>query len=282
MPARSTRATPRWRCATPGTSTPVVRRACPCGWSRPPRSPRAAPTSRTASSTRRPTRHTGTRRSTRCPMASTSEDVRTDLVAGYALALADDALIASHRLTEWVARAPQLEEDVALGNIALDLLGQARLLLQYAGSLADRPVTEDDLAYFRDERAFRNVSLVERPNGDFAVTMARLLVFAAYQLELYTRLAHSADATLAAVAAKAVKEVDYHCDHARQWVIRLGDGTSLSHERMQAALDAEWPWAAELFDNAWLPAHLLDGGVAVAPAVLEEPALARVRSVIDE
>jgi ring-1,2-phenylacetyl-CoA epoxidase subunit PaaC len=217
-------------------------------------------------------------------VTSTSEHrvVGAEAVAGYVLALADDALIASHRLSEWVARAPQLEEDVALGNIALDLLGQARLLLQYAGTLHDPPRTEDDLAYFRDERAFRNVSLVERANGDFAVTMARLLLLSAYQHELYTRLAGSTDATLAAVAAKAVKEVDYHRDHARHWVLRLGDGTPLSHDRMQAAVDAEWPWAAELFDATWLPAPLLDEGVAVDPSGLEEPALGWVRAVLAE
>ena len=220
-------------------------------------------------------------------MTSTSEPAlglsaeRTDL-ADYVLALADDALIASHWLTEWVARAPEIEEDVALANIALDLLGQARLLLQYAGSLADPSVTEDDLAYFRDERAFRNVSLVERPNGDFAVTMARLLVLATYQHELYARLVHSTDPTLAAVAAKAVKEVDYHRDHARTWVLRLGDGTPVSHERMQAALDAEWPWAAELFDGSWLPRDLVERGVAVDPATLEVPALQWVRAVVEE
>jgi ring-1,2-phenylacetyl-CoA epoxidase subunit PaaC len=201
-------------------------------------------------------------------------------VGEYALALADDALIASHRLTEWVARAPQLEEDVALANVALDLLGQARLLLQYAGSLADDPTTEDDLAYFRDERAFRNVSLVERVNGDFAVTMARLLLFSAYQHELYSRLARSTDATLAAIAAKAVKEVEYHRDHAEHWVLRLGDGTPESHGRMQSALGAEWPWAAELFDGAWLPDGLVGEGVAVDPATLEDSALHRVRAVI--
>jgi ring-1,2-phenylacetyl-CoA epoxidase subunit PaaC len=218
-------------------------------------------------------------------MPSTSETVSTSratAVQEYVLALADDALIASHRLTEWVARAPQLEEDVALGNIALDLLGQARLLLQYAGSLSDPPVTEDDLAYFRDERAFRNVSLVERANGDFAVTMARLLVLAAYQRELYARLAHSTDETLAAIAAKAVKEVDYHRDHARQWVLRLGDGTPESHARMQAALDAEWPWAAELFDASWLSPELVGDGVAVDAAALETPALDWVRAVVRE
>ncbi|MBW8752039.1 MAG: phenylacetate-CoA oxygenase subunit PaaC [Propionibacteriales bacterium] len=220
-------------------------------------------------------------------MVSTSEPVGiagaavTD-VAHYAIALGDDALIASQRLTEWITLAPQLEEDVALGNIALDLLGQARLLFQYAGSLLDPPVGEDDLAYFRDERAFRNVSLVERPNGDFAVTMARLLVFSAYQLELYSRLVQSTDSTLAAIAAKAVKEVAYHRDHARQWVLRLGDGTAESHARMQTALDAEWPWTAELFEAGWLAPELVAGGLAVDPAALAQPALAWVRAVVAE
>lgn len=223
-------------------------------------------------------------------MTSTSDTaaaVRTDDLADYVLALADDALIASHRLTEWVARAPEIEEDVALANIALDLLGQARLLLPYAGSLGAgapdaAPRTEDDLAYFRDERAFRNACLVERDNGDFAVTMARLLLLAAYQHALYSHLVSSADPTLAAIAAKAVKEVAYHRDHARQWVLRLGDGTAESHGRMQAALDADWPWAAELFDGDWVGPGLVETGVAVDPAALVEPALDWVRSVLAE
>jgi ring-1,2-phenylacetyl-CoA epoxidase subunit PaaC len=216
-------------------------------------------------------------------MTSTSDlaTARADLL-DYVLALADDALVASHRLSEWVARAPEIEEDVALANIALDLLGQARLLLQYAGTLPEPVRTEDDLAYFRDDREFRNVSLVERPNGDFAVTMARLLLFAAYQRELYERLAGSSDATLAAVAAKAVKEVDYHRDHARRWVVRLGDGTPLSRERMQAALEAEWPWAAELFDASWLADRLVANGVAVDPGALRDPVTSWVTSVLDE
>jgi ring-1,2-phenylacetyl-CoA epoxidase subunit PaaC len=216
-------------------------------------------------------------------MRSTCEAVST--AGGYALALADDALVASQRLTEWVARAPQIEEDVAIGNIALDLLGQARLLYQYAGSQPSDGGdlrTEDDLAYHRGEREFRNVCLVERPNGDFAVAMARLLVVAAYQHELYGRLVHSTDATVAAVAAKAVKEVAYHRDHARQWVLRLGDGTEESHARMQAAVDAEWAWVAELFEGAWLSPALVGAGVAVDPTTLREPVLDWVRDVLDE
>jgi ring-1,2-phenylacetyl-CoA epoxidase subunit PaaC len=164
-----------------------------------------------------------------------------------ALAVGDDCLIYSHRLAEWTTRAPQLEEDVALANIALDLLGQARMLLSYAGSFDGR--SEDDLAYLREEHEFRNCQLVELPNGDFAHTMARLLCFSAYQFELYSTLLDSPDETIAAVAGKGVKEVAYHRDHAAQWVLRLGDGTAESHARMQAGLNAVWPFTFELFSH---------------------------------
>jgi ring-1,2-phenylacetyl-CoA epoxidase subunit PaaC len=186
----------------------------------------------------------------------------------YVLSLADDALVAAQRMGEWVASAPEIEEDVALANIGLDLLGQARSLLTYAGQVEGEGRDEDALAYFRDEREFRNVALVERANGDFAVTMARLLIFSTYQHGLYSALSTSADATLAAVAAKAVKEVAYHRDHATMWVLRLGDGTAESHTRMQAALDAEWPYTAELFDGGHLDPALVGSGVAVDPATL--------------
>jgi ring-1,2-phenylacetyl-CoA epoxidase subunit PaaC len=162
-------------------------------------------------------------------------------LATYALRLGDDALVLSHRLGEWVTNAPQLEEDVALANIGLDLLGQARTLLSYAGEVEAAGRTEDDLAYLRDEREFLNVHLVERPNEDFAVSMARQLLFSTYQLALYERLQDSADPTLAGMAAKAVKEVDYHRDHATQWVLRLGDGTDDLEQTMVAdgiAVDA--------------------------------------------
>lgn len=188
--------------------------------------------------------------------------------AGYVLALGDDALISAQRMGWWISRAPELEEDVALANIGLDQLGQARMLLAHAGELEGRGRGEDDLAYWRDEREFRNVGLVEREQTDFGVTMARLLIFATWQRALWSALAGSSDPTLAAIAAKASKEVRYHVDHAGQWVIRLGDGTEHSHARMQAALDAEWPWAAELFDPAPIDATLIESGVAVDPAGL--------------
>jgi ring-1,2-phenylacetyl-CoA epoxidase subunit PaaC len=205
-------------------------------------------------------------------------DVRTlPPLAAYALALGDDALILAQRLGEWVARAPQIEEDVALANIALDLLGQARTLLGYAGAVEGTGRDEDDLAYLRDDRDFRNVQLVELPNGDFAVTMARLLAFSAYQYELYNALQISGDTTLAGLAGKAVKEVAYHRDHATQWVLRLGDGTELSRERMQAGLDQVWPYTEELFD----PASQLPG-VAVDPVTLRPAWDSYVASVLSQ
>jgi ring-1,2-phenylacetyl-CoA epoxidase subunit PaaC len=200
----------------------------------------------------------------------------------YVLALADDALVASQRLGEWVASAPELEEDVALANIGLDLLGQARALLTHAGELEGEGRDEDDLAYFRDERDFLNAQLVERDNGDFAVTMARLLLLSTYLHELWTALLASSDETLAAIAAKAVKEVDYHVDHARMWVLRLGDGTEESHDRMQAGLDAEWPYAEELFDDGHLDPALVQAGIAVDPKALRAAWSKRVEAVLDE
>jgi len=200
----------------------------------------------------------------------------------YVLSLADDALVSAQRLGWWISRAPQLEEDVALANIGLDQLGQARTLLAHAGVLEGDGRTEDDLAYLRDEREFRNVKLVERVQDDFGVAMARLLLFSAYQCELYAALSRSTDATLAGVAGKAVKEVAYHLDHAAHWVLRLGDGTEESHARMQAALDAEWPYLDELFDGAHVDPALVESGVAVDPASLRDRVLARVVPVVTE
>jgi ring-1,2-phenylacetyl-CoA epoxidase subunit PaaC len=165
----------------------------------------------------------------------------------YTVGLADDALVSAQRMGWRISRAPELEEDVALANIALDQLGQARTLLTYAGQVEGAGRTEDDLAYLRDDREFRNVKLVERPMSDFGVAMARLLVVATYQSHLYAGLQGCADETLAGIAGKAVKEVAYHVDHAAHWVLRLGDGTDESHLRMQGALDAEWPYVDELF-----------------------------------
>jgi ring-1,2-phenylacetyl-CoA epoxidase subunit PaaC len=210
----------------------------------------------------------------------------SSVLVDYVLGLGDDALVSAQRLGWWISRAPELEEDVALANIGLDQLGQARTLLSRAGELEGDGRSEDDLAYLRDEREFRNVKLVERPMTDFGVAMARLLVVATWQSHLYAGLCGSSDEILAGVAGKAVKEVAYHVDHASQWVLRLGDGTDESHLRMQAALDAEWPFVEELFE-ALPEGHEghegNDGllGVAVDPVALRGPVLADLRRVVE-
>ncbi|MPY78457.1 MAG: phenylacetate-CoA oxygenase subunit PaaC [Actinophytocola sp.] len=189
-------------------------------------------------------------------------------LAAYCLMLGDDALIASHRLQEWCTHAPELEDEVALANIGLDLLGQARLLLTRAGKAEGSERSEDALAFFRDEHEFRNVRLTEIPNGDFAFSIARLLVFATWRLALLQRLADSKDPVLAAIAAKGVKEVTYHRDYAAQWTVRLGDGTDYSRKRMQTGLDAVWPLVDELFAPHPIERQLADAGIAVDPAGL--------------
>ncbi|MEV1089239.1 1,2-phenylacetyl-CoA epoxidase subunit PaaC [Streptomyces microflavus] len=187
-----------------------------------------------------------------------------------ALALGDDALVLSHRLGEWAGHAPVLEEDVALANIALDLLGQARVLLSLVGD-------EDELAYLREERAFRNLQLVEQPNGDFAHTIARQLYFSVYQHLLYERLA-AGGGEFADLAAKAVKEVAYHRDHAEQWVLRLGDGTAESHQRMQAGLEALWRFTDEMFQPV---EGLDDTGSGLDRQELERTWLAAVTGTVE-
>ena len=201
-------------------------------------------------------------------------------VATYALYLGDDALMLAQRLGHWISRAPEMEEDVALANIAQDQLGHARFLLSYAGSAWDQ--TEDDLAYFRTEEQFRSCRLVEQENGDFGQTIARQLIFSLYQYELFTRLMDSADETLASVAAKAVKEVTYHVDHAAQWTLRLGDGTDESHRRMQEGLYYMWPYVDELFNDDDLLRDLADRGIAVLPSTLRESFDARIEPILEQ
>lgn len=199
-------------------------------------------------------------------------------VAEYALWLGDDALVLAQRLGGWITRAPELEEDVALANIALDLLGHARSLLRYAAAADGR--TEDDLAYWRDEGEFRSAHLFEQPNGDFAHTIVRQFAAAHYLHALYERLRASTDPVLAGVAAKAVKEVDYHRDHADQWMLRLALGTDESRRRTLRALEDVWPYVDELFADE----PLLDAldGVAVRPSALREPFDADVAPILAE
>ncbi|MBS2963875.1 phenylacetate-CoA oxygenase subunit PaaC [Actinocrinis puniceicyclus] len=199
-------------------------------------------------------------------------------VEEYALRLGDDALVLSHRLTEWLTRAPDLEEEVALANIALDLLGQARFLLGFAGQSTAQD--ENLLAFRRGERDYRNALITELPNGDFGHTVIRLLFFSVYQRALYRALAGSADTALAAFAGKALTEVEYHVEYAAGWAVRLGDGTEESHDRAAAAVAQLWPYTAELFSSDELVGALAAEGVAADPAVLHAEWSEQVESVL--
>jgi ring-1,2-phenylacetyl-CoA epoxidase subunit PaaC len=198
----------------------------------------------------------------------------------YCLMLGDDALVLAQRLTQWVTASPELEEEVAVANVALDLLGQARLLLARAGSVGvlgrsrERATPsipdEDALAYFRDPDEFRNTGLVEAPNGDFGQTMVRLLVAATVRLAVFARLRESRDPVLAAIAAKGVNELSYHRDHAARWILRLGDGTEESHRRAQAGAIEVWPLLADVFSPTDVELRLSAAGVAVDPSTVRD------------
>jgi ring-1,2-phenylacetyl-CoA epoxidase subunit PaaC len=182
----------------------------------------------------------------------------------YLLRIADTSLILGQRLSEWCGHGPVIEEDIALTNIALDLIGQARLLLTHAGAIEGRGRDEDQLAFLRREPEFRNLTIVELPNGDFGRTIVRNFLVAAWQRELWQALATSSDSELAAIAAKSLKETRYHLQHAADWVVRLGDGTSESHARTQSALDLLWPYTAEFFSPS--PTDDVAVAAAVGPA----------------
>ena len=208
------------------------------------------------------------------------EGVDHKALAAYCLMLGDDALVYSHRLSEWCSRAPDLEEDIALANVALDLLGQARLLLARAAAADTRVVPvlpegspvppEDALAFFRDERDFRNVRLVEPDNGDFAVTIVRLLLFSTWRLALLQRLVASRDQVLSAIAAKGVKEVTYHRDYAGRWFLTLAQGTEESRRRLETALTVVWPMHDELFRSHAVEQAVAAQRVGVDPATVAD------------
>ena len=168
----------------------------------------------------------------------------------YTLYLADSALILGQRNSAWCGHGPVLEQDIAITNITLDLIGQARSLYQYAAQVKGGEATEDTLAYLRNEREYKNCLLVEQPNGDWAQTILRQFFFSCFQRELYSQLAKGKDVTLAAIATKSLKEVSYHCRWSGEWVVRLGDGTAESHTRLVTALENLWPYTGELFKAA--------------------------------
>lgn len=208
-------------------------------------------------------------------------DVATPLHV-YTLRLADNALVLGHRLSEWCGRAPMLEEDLALANMALDLIGQARNLYTYAAEIEGKGRSEDDIAYFRDCPDWRNVLMVERPRGDFAFTILRQFFYAAYMHPYLEALCTSKDATLAAVAAKSVKEMAYHLRHSAEWVIRLGDGTDESAERLAEALADLWPFTGEMFEIDEIERALIEAGIAVDPAPLRATWVATIDRVFAE
>src|ERR1700739_2371727 len=215
-------------------------------------------------------------------MAVASIHVSETPLVLYTLRRADDALILGHRLSEWCVHAPMLEEDMSLANMGLDLLGQARELYSYAAKVEGRGNDEDKFAYLRDVRQYRNLLLVEQPNGDFARTTVRQFFHAAFA-DLYWRaMMQSGDATLAAIAAKSEKESAYHLRHSSEWIIRLGDGTEESHARAQAAIDHLWAFTGEMFTVDVAERGLIDDGVAVDTASLRPFWLKTVSSVIAE
>jgi len=202
--------------------------------------------------------------------AATLDDATREALFVYLLRLGDDRLVLGQRMAEWCGHAPILEEDIALANISLDLFGQASNLLKLAGEVEGAGRSEDDLAYFRDERAFRNVQLVELPRGDFALTIARMLLFAAHGTLVTDALSRSTFPALAGIAAKSAKEFRYHLRHAADWMMRLGDGTAESQARMQRALDELWRYTGELFAGDAVEMRLAEDGIGVHPEIVRE------------
>ena len=213
---------------------------------------------------------------------SASITVSSDPSVRYVLRLADTCLILSHRLSEWCGHAPALEEDIALANMALDLLGQARSLLAHAATLEGSGRDEDALAYLRDERDVLNPTIVELPRGDFAFTVLRNAMLSTWLGLLWQRLEASSDPQLAAIAAKAVKEARYHRRHAADWVVRLGDGSDESARRMRDALASLWPYAAELFENDAVDAHAAATGLGPRWSELHDAWLDAMRPLLAE
>jgi ring-1,2-phenylacetyl-CoA epoxidase subunit PaaC len=200
----------------------------------------------------------------------------------YVLRLGDLSLVLGQRLGEWVGHAPALEEDLGLANIALDLIGQARLLLTYAGEVEGRGRGEDEIAFLREHGEYLNAILVEQPNGDFGRTIVRQVLIDAFQLELYERMTASSDERLAAIAAKSVKEILYHVRYSSGWLVRLGDGTQESHARVQSALESLWPYTVELFAEDELDRTMADQGVAPRLAEVQAAWVQRIDRILAE
>jgi ring-1,2-phenylacetyl-CoA epoxidase subunit PaaC len=215
-------------------------------------------------------------------MATASIQVSETPLVLYTLRRADDALILGHRLSEWCGHAPMMEEDMALANMGLDLLGQARELYSYAADVEGNGNDEDKFAYLRDVRQYRNLLLLEQPNGDFARTMTRQFFYAVFA-DLYWRaMMNARDATLAAIAAKSEKESAYHVRHSSEWIIRLGDGTEESRRRVQSAIDDLWAYTGEMFEADDSERGLIDAGIAIDPVTLRPQWCETVSNVLHE
>jgi ring-1,2-phenylacetyl-CoA epoxidase subunit PaaC len=215
-------------------------------------------------------------------VGGTEKNAGAQALFSYALRLGDLSLVLGQRLGEWVGHAPALEEDLGLANVALDLIGQARLFLSYAGEVEGRGRDEDQIAYLRDQSSYLNPILVEQPNGDFGRTIVRQVLIDAFQLELFERLAASADERLAAIAAKSVKEVRYHLRYSSGWLVRLGDGTLESHARVQAALESLWPYTVELFAEGDLDRTMADAQIAPRLSDVQAAWSARIDAILTE
>ena len=209
-------------------------------------------------------------------------DSRQQALLNYCIALGDDSLTLGHRLSEWCRNGPFLEEDLALTNVSLDFIGRARMLYSYAAELEGQGRGEDDIAYLRDCREYRNFLINELPNGDFAFTMARQLMVDAFDVGFYEGLTQSTDEMLAAIAAKAIKESRYHLRRSEDWIKRLGDGTSESHERTQNAFNQLWGYAAEMFEMAIDEQQLVDAGIAVDRSALKVEWTSTMHSVLKQ
>jgi ring-1,2-phenylacetyl-CoA epoxidase subunit PaaC len=215
-------------------------------------------------------------------MAVASIQVSETPLVLYALRRADDALILGHRLSEWCGHAPMMEEDMALANMGLDLLGQARELYSYAAKVEGNGNDEDKFAYLRDVRQYRNLLLLEQPNGDFARTMVRQFFYSVFA-DLYWRaMMNSRDTTLAAIAAKSEKESAYHVRHSSEWIVRLGDGTDESHRRAQTAIDDLWAYTGEMFEVDDSECGLIDAGIVIDPVALRPQWLETISNVLRE
>lgn len=200
----------------------------------------------------------------------------------YTLHLADNVLILGHRLSEWCGHGPVLEQDIAITNMSLDLVGQARMYYQYAAELEGQGCTEDDMAYLRDIDEYRNFLLVEQPNGDWGQTLTRQFFFDAWHYHLLNGLLESKDEQLRAIAEKSLKEVTYHLRYSSEWMIRLGDGTEESHRRMQTAVDKLWPYTGEMFEDTELDTEMAEAGIAPALSSLKPKWEARVKDILEQ